>query len=415
MNATITHGKGTHPQPSTANPSTLSTESHPTPTTTSTTPDRIAPALAIERDAAQAHAAPLRPLGDREYRTVRCVPQTPNPGGRRLEAPGTRPLAHAKLRLVRAGTSVLRVNTTLAAIALSVAAMLASPAAASADSLQYVALGDSYASVGNLLHPVPGSSLLCAQDQESYPQVTAKALGLSLTDMACSDADTADLSTSQFPGVPPQFDGLSPSTKIVSIEIGGNDNQLLINLIAECTAADVADVVNVGAPCKTLFGNHFADEIAADAPTIARAYQTIHALSPHAKVFAVGTPDVLPQHGNCYPWVPLTTADVTYANGIELDLNRMIQTQARANGVTYVNTYTPTIGHDACQPEANRWIEPLIAGGPYLFLHPNVNGEGEMANLLEHAITAATTPAASHSSPRRRRHHRHDPGRHRRH
>ena len=313
---------------------------------------------------------------------------------------------------------MFRIKITIAALAATIATIVAGPAAASADSPGYVALGASYSAVGNLLDPVPGASPLCFRDRESYPQLTARALGLSLTDMACSDADTADLYSSQFPGVPPQLDALRPSTKVVSIEIGGNDNQMMINLIARCAASDLADAVNVGAPCKSLFGNYFADEIAADAPAVAGAFQTIHARSPHAKVFVVGFPDVLPERGGCYPWVPLTTADVAYANGIELDLNRMVQTEAQGNDATYVDTYTPSIGHDACQPESTRWIEPLVPGGPYVLLHPNVNGEAGMANLLERAITTATTAPPSPSTrgkrPRRnRRHPRRDgqPGR----
>ena len=303
-----------------------------------------------------------------------------------------------------------RIKIIVTALTAAIAAIVAGPATGSADSPGYVALGASYSAVGNLLDPVPGSFPLCFRDRESYPQLTARALGLSLTDMACSDANTADLYSSQYPGVPPQFEALSESTKVVSIEIGGNDNQLLLNLIARCAAADVADAVNLGAPCKTLFGNYFADKIAADASAVAKAFQTVHARSPHAKVLVVGFPDVLPQRGSCYPWIPLTTADVAYTNGIELDLNRMVQTQARANDATYVDMYAPTIGHDACQPEATRWIEPLVPGGPYLFLHPNVNGEAEMANLLERAITTATTAPSSPSArgKRPRRHHKPD-------
>lgn len=281
-------------------------------------------------------------------------------------------------------------NHRIAVLAATVTAALAAPAAA-APTGQYVALGDSYSAVGNLLHSVAGSSPLCGQDQESYPQVTAKALGLRITDVACGDAATKDLYGSQFPGVNPQLDALRPTTRFVSLTLGGNDSQLLISLIASCAATDAAAVADVGAPCKAVFGNHFSDEVAADASTIAKGLRDIHARAPRAKVFVLGYPDVLPQHGRCYPQVPLTSADVAYANGIELALNRMIKTQARANHVTFIDTYTPTIGHDACQPEATRWVEPAVASGPHLFLHPNVNGEAQMAVLLERAINSSTT------------------------
>jgi hypothetical protein len=40
-------------------------------------------------------------------------------------------------------------------------------------------------------------------------------------------------------------------------------------------------------------------------------------------VSVVGYPDILPQSGNCWPTVPLTTGDVSYLNGVEKEPNAM--------------------------------------------------------------------------------------------
>jgi hypothetical protein len=88
---------------------------------------------------------------------------------------------------------------------------------------------------------------------------------------------------------------------VVTLGIGGNDNNTFIEAVAECGATDAADALNIGAPCKSLFGNQFSNQIASDAPNIGAAIAQIHRLSPNAKVFVVGYPDILPQSGNCYP------------------------------------------------------------------------------------------------------------------
>jgi len=267
--------------------------------------------------------------------------------------------------------------------------MFATAAPAGAAGNGYVALGDSYTS-GPLILPVaPGAPAECLQSAINYPHLTAAALGLSLTDVSCGGATVGDMTSSQYPGVPPQFNALTPATSVVTLGIGGNDNNTFITAVLGCAALDVLDVLDIGTPCKDVYGNSFANSIASDAPNIGAALRGIHSLSPHAKVFVAGYPDILPQSGNCYPQIPITTGDVAYLNGVELDLNSMLAAQAAANGATFVNTYTPSIGHDACKPEPVRWIEPVLPGGDAAPVHPNAAGEAADAQLVEGAMRAA--------------------------
>jgi hypothetical protein len=100
-------------------------------------------------------------------------------------------------------------------------------------------------------------------------------------------------------------------------------------------------------------------------------------------VLLVGYPDILPNTGNgCFPLVPFAHGDVAYLRGVEVELNRMLATAAKANGATFVDTYTPTIGHDACTGRAIRDIEGLIPTSLAYPFHPNKRGQQVMAGQV---------------------------------
>ena len=53
-----------------------------------------------------------------------------------------------------------------------------------------------------------------------------------------------------------------------------------------------------------------------------------------------------------------------------------------------MNTYTPTIGHDFCQPESVRDVEGVLPGSLALPFHPNVRGQAAMAAAVLNAVKA---------------------------
>ncbi len=287
---------------------------------------------------------------------------------------------------VKAGRSRVR-----AAIVLTIAAVGGSalPSTAGATAGSYVALGDSYTAAPGVLPQAAGAPLDCFQSALNYPHLTAAALGFSLTDRSCSSATTANLSSAQYPDQPPQFNALTLSTSLVTLGIGGNDNRLFVSAIAACSATDVLDILNFGAPCQSVFGNYFVNQANADGPAVGTAIAGVHALAPAARVFVVGYPDILPQRGNCYPQLPVTTGDVAYLNGVELALNNMLRQEAAGHGATYVDTYTASIGHDACQAVGTRWVEPVIPGTDAFPIHPNAKGESADARAVLAAIHEA--------------------------
>ena len=220
--------------------------------------------------------------------------------------------------------ATLWVGITIGLCGVSAGIGLAPMPTATASSLNYVALGDSYTSGDGISPASPTAPVDCAQSANDYPHLTAKAEGWNLADVSCAGANSGDMTSAQYPDQPPQFHALSGSANVVSVGIGGNDNNLFVSALVDCGITDILDFLNIGAPCKALYGNTFANDVANDASTIGGVIAGIHARAPHAAVFVLGYPDILPQSGNCYPTMPLTSGDVSYLNGIEKDLNAML-------------------------------------------------------------------------------------------
>jgi lysophospholipase L1-like esterase len=267
-------------------------------------------------------------------------------------------------------------------------AVLALAVPASAGAQEYVALGDSYAA-GPLI-PLQIPPFGCLKSNNNYAHLTARDLGLTLTDPSCSGAETEDMTNPQ--GVdpdgpnPPQFDSLSDTTNIVTVQIGGND--IGFSSIAEdCTSTSPE-----GTPCQDTYVVDGRDEISeriqATAPLVAAVLQGIHARSPGARVLLVNYAAILPDSGpGCWPQMPITEGDVPYVRAKEKELNAMLAAQAAANGAELIDWYTASIGRDACQPPVIRWVEPVVPVNAAAPIHPNLGGMMGASALLTAALS----------------------------
>jgi lysophospholipase L1-like esterase len=251
----------------------------------------------------------------------------------------------------------------------------------------YVALGDSF-TAGPLVPNQSLNPLGCLRSSNDYPAVVARFLGLSLRDVSCSGAQTRDMTQAQgvTPGPnPPQFNALRPDTAIVTVGIGGNDIGFS-GIVQNCATWNP-----FGRPCRDDYVRNGQDELSnriqATAPRIAAVVQGIRARSPQARIFVVGYPAILPESNfGCWPVMPLTFTDVGYLRNKEKELNAMLRTQAIANGARYVDTYTPSIGRDACKSPTVRWVEPILPANPAAPVHPNARGLAGMAGAVVNAI-----------------------------
>ncbi|MEU6476902.1 SGNH/GDSL hydrolase family protein [Streptomyces sp. NPDC047017] len=276
-------------------------------------------------------------------------------------------------------------SATIAAGALALG-LTAAPAQA-ATPLRYVALGDSY-SAGSGVLPVDLSNLLCLRSTANYPHVLAAATGARLRDVTCGGAQTKDFTQAQYPGVAPQVNALGADTDLVTLTIGGNDNGTFINAVTSCGAAGVLSA-GKGSPCKDKNGSLFDDQIDANTyPALKSALGSVRAKAPGARVAVLGYPWITPATADpsCFAKLPLAAGDVPYLRSIQAHLNAVVRRAAEESGATYVDFSQVSEGHDACQADGTRWIEPLLFGKNLVPVHPNALGERRMAEQTMSAL-----------------------------
>jgi hypothetical protein len=282
----------------------------------------------------------------------------------------------------------------VALLGLMAALVFAVPAGATAGPLNYVSIGDSYTSAPGVT-PYEENEVaekFCGRSTKNYPHLVAAALSLTLTDVSCGGAATKDETEEQIPGkTPPQDDALSESTDIVTIGMGGNDHGLFGTLLNGCTEVDFLKPEPGKSPCKDKYEKYVTETLAQDKPEQEAALKHIKELAPHAKVFVVGYPDIMPKvmPQSCLLVIPWKAADVKWFRGIEKQGDKAIRAGAKANGAIYVETFKPSESHNACEPVGTRWIEPLanpLTGVP---VHPNALGEEADAYDVQLAMLKA--------------------------
>jgi hypothetical protein len=259
----------------------------------------------------------------------------------------------------------------------------------SAGAAKWVGLGDSFAA-GPLIPNQSLSPLGCLRSSKNFARLAAASEGHTLTDVSCSGARTTHMTASQSTSAgtnPPQFNALTVDTRIVSLQIGGNDIGFT-EILQNCATANP-----FGRPCQNRYNPGGNDEIARrineTAPKVAAVIQGIRAKSPAAQILVVNYAAILPESGSgCWPQVPLAYSDVPYLRAKQKQLNAMLQTQSAANGAEYVDDYTASIGRDACKGSGTRWVEPLVPGNAAAPFHPNARGMAGIAPL----VAAASRP-----------------------
>ncbi|WP_020666306.1 SGNH/GDSL hydrolase family protein [Amycolatopsis nigrescens] len=281
-------------------------------------------------------------------------------------------------------------TTVLAALAMIASSLTA--AAATRSFQRYVALGDSY-TAGPLI-PLPRLDPLgCGRSTANYPALLAQALHVrSYTDASCSGADTTHMTTAQdvlLGRNRPQFDALRTDTDLVTLGIGGNDYGVFGAAIGTCPGLRASDPT--GNPCERHFTVDGVDTlkaaIARIQPNVTEVLKGIHQRSPGAKVLVIGYPRIAPARGYCPDVLPFANGDYAWLNSVEVALNHALAKAAAEDGdASYVDTFGPSLGHDACAPRGVAWINgkdlDLLAAADY---HPFRTGMAGVA-----AVTLST-------------------------
>ena len=259
----------------------------------------------------------------------------------------------------------MRIVAGLAAVAM----LVAGTSTAQADTLDYVALGDSAAAGPLILNQDP--ALWCLRSDRNYPRVAAELLGAKLTDVTCSGAKTDDFAGRQFGFVAPQYDALKPTTDLVSITIGGNDVGLVqtalgcVNLLPE--------PAGLSCEARLTAGRASTAAIRAWAPEFGAALDEVERRSPNAKVLVTGYGTYI-RPGGCYPVQPIWGRDADFLQGSVNLLSATAKAEAEKRGATYVDLAAVSVGHDTCARPADRYLEGLVPTTIAAPLHPNAAG-----------------------------------------
>ena len=215
-------------------------------------------------------------------------------------------------------------------------------APASANAAYWVGLGDSFAA-GPLIPNQTLSPLGCLRSTKNYARLASAQLGVSLKDASCSGAETAEMTTPQstYAGTnPPQLD----------VDRRRHAGGLAVRSAATTSASprsspNCQTANPFGRPCQDKYVRGGVDElrnrIAATAPKVAAVLDGHPGRTTAARILVLNYEAILPSSGSgCWPQVPFAWADVPYVRGIQLELNKMIASQARGRGDVSSSTST---------------------------------------------------------------------------
>jgi len=248
---------------------------------------------------------------------------------------------------------------------------------------QYVALGDSYTAAP--LVPPTDTSTRCLRSGANYPALVAKAMpGTGLTDVSCSGADTRDMTrpqTGRTGSVPPQLDALGRGTDLVTIGLGGNDDNLFGTLLGDCTRLASSDPD--GAPCRTAAQqqpDRLPSTLRQIRHNLAGVVDGVRKRSPRARILVVGYPQIVPASGTC-DLLPLAAGDYAFARDVNAGLVRAVRSGAADASAEYVDLWAPSRGHDICS--ADPWINGRVTSADRaLAYHPLAVEQQAVADLI---------------------------------
>lgn len=244
----------------------------------------------------------------------------------------------------------------LAAGATSVA-LFAGPAAFAGTTVDYAALGDSYSSgVGTGTVTNDGSG--CDRSPDAYGPLWTTAHSVAHFDFAaCTGATTSDVVTHQ-------LGGLTGSTTLVSITIGGNDVGFA-GVLKSC-------LLGSDATCQSAVANAENTARTALPRKLATTYSAIRSHAPNARVDVLGYPHLFER--TCATSTTMDSAKRGYLNdgADQLDAVVAAAVTGAGAGFAYSDARPHFAGHGICADRP--WINDaslLNQGNSY---HPNKSG-----------------------------------------
>ncbi|MFH8619899.1 SGNH/GDSL hydrolase family protein [Streptomyces sp. NPDC017979] len=338
--------------------------------------------------------------------------------------------------------SRLRTRALAVGLVLAASALVPAGSAGAADQYEWAALGDSYTAGIFVGEPQPalGDAARdgCDRTSDAYPGLVERELAefppgkpVNLTNVSCGAATIADIAQAKqvpispveppeggWPAVDPQIQraGLDDRTDVVTIGIGGNSLPFG-GMLLKCLEQGVA-----GKSCREYYTNppegeeSIQEKLARVQDEYVEMLAQVHQAAPNAKVITVGYPAVLPEDASSCNRLSLTElgsithADVDWLRDDVLEpLNGTIKRVSQFFGDRYVDVYSSSVGHDACQPAGTKWVEGIcgdaadywpskvpgtllncaLIGKRVTLVHPNAAGHANAAAHVERAVRIA--------------------------
>lgn len=235
---------------------------------------------------------------------------------------------------------------------IAVASVFAVTAPANAATVNYVSLGDSYASgVGT---GSEGGS--CDQSSAAFGPLWASQHGATFTFAACSGAKTTDVVNSQ-------VSSLSSSTSLVSVVAGGNDVGF-VSIMESCVLGSDSTCQSAVAAAESYSKNTLPGQLKT-------MYSAIRSHAPNAKIVALDYPVFYDL--NVSVCVGLSKAKHQYLDeGINV-LDDSIKSTAASAGVTFADVRGQFSGHELCDGSA--WLHSVDLSDIGESYHPTSSGQ----------------------------------------
>jgi lysophospholipase L1-like esterase len=250
----------------------------------------------------------------------------------------------------------------------------------------YVALGDSYTAAPGV--PQSEQESGCFRSSGNYANLVADQLGSDFVDVSCSGATTVSLVGAQQASgrvVPPQFAALSADTSLVTVGIGGNDEELFQTMIGTC--GQLAQSDHGGSPCQDYMKDAgrkkdlLLEKIDTIQERVTSALEGVRNRSPQAEIVLVGYPQPIPAQGRCRI-LPLAKGDYPYVRDIVIRLDDAMQAAAREAEVDYVDLVKASMGHEICAG-ADAWVNGAETDlTRALAFHPFAEEQQAVADLV---------------------------------
>ncbi|MEY8210149.1 SGNH/GDSL hydrolase family protein [Corynebacterium sp. MNWGS58] len=259
----------------------------------------------------------------------------------------------------------------------------------------YVALGDSFASMGSREDGGAGDddargaeAAFCRRSQDNYPRALSELLNVeSVVDRSCQGAIIDNLSGQRAAGdieIPAQmqaFGEVDAPVDLVTLTIGGND----IGFGEMVWCAQNAMQTHEPSNCSAYLDRKVAHETKVVEDRLDQVFQEIRTRAPQARIVATGYLPLLGVADDCAEIAAISGTDRAWLQSVTHQLNQAAANAAQRRGAEFVLP-AHVDKHTVCAEPEQRWVDLTGAEtGSYPF-HPTAAGQRAMAEAIRDQV-----------------------------